>query len=313
MTAARILSTSEVPDELRRRAADRRGFADEYPFESHWMAVDGGVMHYVDEGTGPVLLMVHGNPTWSFAWRRLVSALSTEYRVIAVDHLGCGFSEKPQQDLYTLEQHIQRLTSLVQCLQLRQVTLFAHDWGGAIGMGTAVRLPQQFCRFVLMNTAAFRSHRIPLRIALCRIPLLGTWGVRALNLFSLAAVKMASETKLSQSAVRGLLAPYDSWSNRIAVSEFVHDIPLRPSHRSYATLESVERGLEQFQNHPLLLIWGMQDWCFTPHFYNEFCERFPAATKHPIATAGHYLFEDAHEELLATALKFLQTSDEEIA
>lgn len=277
------------------------------------MAVDGGIMHYVDEGTGPVLLMVHGNPTWSFAWRRLITALSTEYRVIAVDHLGCGFSEKPQQDLYTLEQHIQRLTSLVQCLQLQQVTLFAHDWGGAIGMGTAVRLPEQFCRFVLMNTAAFRSRRIPLRIALCRIPLLGTWGLRALNLFSLAAVKMASETKLSQSAVRGLLAPYDSWSNRIAVSEFVHDIPLRSSHRSYKTLESVERGLEQFRNHPMLLIWGMRDWCFTPHFYNEFCERFPAATKHPIATAGHYLFEDAHEELLASAREFLQTSDEELA
>ena len=301
----RILNQNEVAERLRQRAADREGFADEYPFDSHWVQIDGHVMHYIDEGTGPVLLMVHGNPTWSFAWRQLVRDLSANYRVIAIDHVGCGFSEKPQADVYPLEQHISRLVAFVECLDLQSVTLFAHDWGGAIGMGCAGRLPERFQRFVLMNTGAFRSTEIPLRISLCRIPLLGTLGMQGFNLFSLAALKMASEKPLSRAAKRGLIAPYNSWSNRRAVREFVHDIPLHEKHRSYEPLKSVEDGLAQFVDHPMLLIWGMKDWCFTPNFYDEFCRRFPKAVRHPIAEAGHYVFEDAHEELLAAAREFL--------
>ena len=262
-------------------------------------------MHYIDEGSGPVLLMVHGNPTWSFAWRKLVKDLSNQYRVIAIDHLGCGFSEKPQEDVYALDQHISRLVALVECLDLNDVTLFAHDWGGAIGMGCAGRVPERFSRFVLMNTGAFRSTAIPLRIAVCRIPLLGTIGMQGLNLFSVAALKMAAEKPLSSEAKRGLIAPYNNWANRRAVREFVHDIPLKSTNRSYATLKDVEAGLAKFKNSPMLLIWGMKDWCFTPAFYTEFCERFPNAIKHPIANAGHYIFEDAYDELLNESRKFL--------
>ena len=282
-----LLHADDVPEVLRRRAADRRGFADEYPFDSHWARIDGHVMHYIDEGSGPVLLMVHGNPTWSFAWRRLVSALRGEYRVVAVDHLGCGFSEKPQADVYTLAGHIQRLEKLVGLLDLKNVTLVAHDWGGAIGMGCAARQADRFRRFVLMNTAAFRSQRIPLRISVCRIPLLGSLGLRGLNLFSLAALKMAVERPLSKAAKVGLVAPYDSWASRIAVREFVRDIPLRPGHRSYETLADVESGLAQFAARPMLLLWGMKDWCFTPQFLEEFRRRFPEAQVHPVDDAGH--------------------------
>ena len=304
--SCRLLSKENVPESLNARAADRTGFEDEYPFESHWFETDGRVMHYVDEGQGPVLLLVHGNPTWSFAWRRLIREFSGRYRVIAVDHLGCGYSQKPQDDVYTLDQHISRLQQLVETLDLNRITLFAHDWGGAIGMGCAGRLPDRFSRFVLMNTGAFRSRRIPFRIALCRIPLLGTFGMQALNLFSAAALMMASETRLSASAKAGLTAPYNSWHNRRAVREFVHDIPLRENHRSYATLRVVEDGLAQFAEHPMLLIWGMKDWCFTPHFYDEFCQRFPHARQHPVADAGHYIFEDAPDELIAEAGTFLR-------
>ena len=306
VTSARILSSDEVPDSLTARAVNREGFREEYPFGSHWMEIDGRHIHFVDEGQGPVLLMVHGNPTWSFAWRRLVRDLAPHYRVIAIDHLGCGFSEKPQADEYALEAHIGRLVSFVEQLELNDVTLFAHDWGGAIGMGCAGRMPERFGRFVLMNTGAFRSRSIPLRIAACRVPLFGTVGMRALNLFSVAALRMASEQPLSLMAKKGLLAPYNSWANRVAVKEFVHDIPLLPAHRSYAALKAVEDGLGQFRDSPMLLVWGMKDWCFSPEFYDEFCERFPDAERHPIADAGHYIFEDAHDELLSTAQDFLQ-------
>jgi cis-3-alkyl-4-acyloxetan-2-one decarboxylase len=306
VTSTRILTSDEVPDSLTARAANREGFLEEYPFDSHWMEIDGRRIHYVDEGQGPVLLMVHGNPTWSFAWRRLVRDLASDYRVIAIDHLGCGFSEKPQANEYALDAHIGRLVAFVEQLDLNQVTLFAHDWGGAIGMGCAGRLPKRFHRFVLMNTAAFRSRSIPLRIAACRVPLFGTIAMRALNLFSLAALRMASEKPLSQVAKAGLIAPYKSWASRVAVKEFVNDIPLFQAHRSYSTLKAVEDGLGQFRDSPMLLVWGMKDWCFSPEFFGEFCERFPAAERHPIADAGHYIFEDAHDELLTSAQEFLQ-------
>ncbi len=303
----RLLTLEQVDPELRQRADRRDGFEQEYPFASHWFDVGGHVQHYIDEGQGPVLLMVHGNPTWSFAWRRLVKDLSRDYRVVAIDHLGCGFSEKPQdRHVYTLEAHIQRLAAIIRLLSLQHITLFAHDWGGAIGLGCAGRMADRFQRFVLMNTGAFRSQAIPFRIALCRIPLLGSIGDRGLNLFARAALTMAVEKPLSPAARAGFIAPYDSWAHRIAVHEFVQDIPLKPSHRSYATLTEVEQSLEKFRDHPMQLIWGMKDWCFTPHnFLSEFRRRFPNARSLELAQAGHYVFEDAPDELLRQARIFL--------
>lgn len=303
------LSDDQVPPELLLRSQRRDGFEDVYPFRSHWLQSGAGVLHYVDEGSGPVLLMSHGNPTWSFAWRRLITDLSRDYRVIAVDHLGCGFSERPAgRTALTLAAHIDHLGALLKALDLQQVTLFGHDWGGAIGMGCAADQPERFGRFVLMNTAAFRSRQIPLRIAACRIPLLGRLGVRGLNLFVRMALRMAVTRPLEESARRGLVAPWDSWQNRAAVHEFVRDIPLRASHRSYQTLVRVEQGLSRFREHPMLLVWGMQDWCFTPRFFNEFCQRFPQAEQFPLPDAGHYVFEDAHERILPRVRQFLEST-----
>lgn len=286
----------------------REQIQEEYPFASHWLKIDGHQYHYLDEGQGAPLLMVHGNPTWSFAWRRLVKQLSKSYRVIAIDHMGCGLSDKPQDYPYTLATHIANLKTLIQELDLQDITLFAHDWGGAIGMGAAVDLPERFSKFVLMNTAAFRSQEIPLRIAVCRIPLLGAWGVRGLNLFSSAAIKMAVEKheRMTAEIKAGFLGPYNNWQNRVAVHRFVQDIPLKPSHPSYDTLVHVEEGLAQFQGHPLLLIWGERDWCFTTNFLDEFERRFPQAETLRIPDAGHYVFEDAHEVMLPRIEQFLQ-------
>lgn len=288
-------------------AADN-GFAEEYPFESHFLEVNGEQIHYVDEGAGEVILCVHGNPTWSFAWRKIVQQLSDRYRVIAIDHLGCGLSSKPAGHRYSLAGHIANLQSLVEQLNFNQITLFAHDWGGAIGMGTAAKLPDRFSRFVLFNTAAFRSQRIPLRIAVCRIPFLGTFALRGLNAFSRAALTMAVEKsdRMTAAVKRGYLAPYNSWANRAAVNAFVKDIPLRSSHPSWQTLVDVESGLKQFSNHPVLFVWGEQDWCFTTKFLDEFEQRFPNAETLRIPDGGHYVFEDSHEVFLPRVKNFLE-------
>lgn len=263
-----------------------------------------------DEPAG-TLLFVHGNPTWSFAWRHFVSKFRDRYRCVAVDHIGCGLSDKPQNYTYTLQQHIQNLCQLIDTLDLRNITLVAHDWGGAIGMGAAVERCDRFNRFVLCNTAAFRSTKIPWRIAACRIPVLGQLAVRGANAFAGAAVRMAVENpnSLSPLARAGLLHPYRSWNDRVAVQRFVEDIPLTPRHRSYRTLLKVEQGLAQFHSAPMLLVWGERDWCFTTAFRDEFAARFPAAEQLNFPHAGHYVFEEAREGMMAGMSEFLARTD----
>lgn len=279
-----------------------------YPFESHEIRVDGRRYHYLDEGAGPPLLLVHGNPTWSFYWRNLIVGLRGKYRLIAPDHLGCGLSDKPADFSYRLADRIGNLRRLVETLDLRDVTLVAHDWGGAIGMGAAAATPERFARFVLMNTAAFRSQRMPWRIAACRIPLLGTLAVRGLNAFARAATFMAvaQRQRMTPQVKAGLLAPYGNWRDRIAIDRFVKDIPLSPKHASYGTLAEVERGLSQFRDRPWMFVWGLRDWCFTPHFLERFLEFFPTAVVHRLPDAGHYVVEDAHERIVPWIDEFLQ-------
>ena len=280
----------------------------EFPFAPHYLDLDGLRYHYIDEGpaSAPPLLFVHGNPTWSFAWRNLIDALKSDFRCLAVDHIGCGRSDKPQAYEYTLDTHIRNLCRFVESLDLRNITLVAHDWGGCIGMGAAGRLPDRFTRFILMNTAAFRSSRMPLRIAVCRWPILGALGVRGLNLFARAALTMAvNKTRLAPAVKRGLLAPYDSWAHRIAIHRFVLDIPLSADHPSYSTLVEVEESLAKQTDKPMLLAWGMRDWCFTPEFLTEWRQRFPEADVAEFADAGHYLFEDEPQQLAAKVREFL--------
>ncbi len=286
----------------------RTGFEREYPFPSKFFDLDGRRYHYIDEGAGEVLLCVHGNPTWSFAWRKLVADLSRDYRVIAIDHIGCGFSDKPQDYEYRLARHIENLSRFVAGLDLRKITLLAHDWGGAIGLGAALRQSERFARFVLFNTAAFRSTRMPLRIAVCRWPLLGPLGVRGLNLFARAALTMAvcRHERMTPEVRAGYLAPYGSWAERVAIQRFVEDIPMDPAHPSYETLVSIEEGLPSLADRPLLFIWGERDWCFTPAFLEEFRERFPKAEALRLPEAGHYVFEDAPERIIPRVREFLE-------
>jgi haloalkane dehalogenase len=273
------------------------------------MLLDGRRYHYLDEGAGPILLMVHGNPTWSFYWRNLILALRGRYRIIVPDHIGCGLSDKPSPTEYSyrLAQRVSDLGRLIDWLGLERITLVAHDWGGAIGMGAAVAAPERFARLVLLNTAAFRSKACPWRIRVCRTPLLGRLAVQGLNLFARAALRMAvcKRERMTPAVRAGLLAPYDTWEHRVGVVRFVEDIPLSARHPSYATLNDIEIGLPRFRRHPICLIWGMRDWCFTPKFLERFLAFYPEAEVHRLADAGHYVVEDAHEQIVPILEEFL--------
>lgn len=277
-----------------------------YPFTPKRFVINGHHLSYLDEGHGPVIVMLHGNPTWSFFYRNLVLALRSEFRLIVPDHMGCGLSDKPQVYPYTLSTHIANLTALIQHLGLRDLSLMVHDWGGAIGMGFAGHHPEQIRSLVITNTAAFCSTRIPWRIRLCRLPWLGALLVRGLNGFAAPAVRMAVTRKMPPDTARGYLEPYDSWQNRVAVHAFVRDIPLAASHVSWPTLVQVEENLPKLRKKPMLILWGGKDFCFNDWFYGEWLRRFPEARRRYFAKAGHYLLEDAGQEIVVLARDFFK-------
>lgn len=279
-----------------------------YPYTGKTLDVNGGRMHYLDEGPrdAPVLLCVHGNPTWSFYWRRIIERFSDRFRVVVPDHIGCGLSDKPQGWPYRLEGHVDNLRHLVETLDLRDIRLVVHDWGGAIGMGVATKRRERFSAFVVTNTAAFRSQRIPFSIATCKLPLYGPLAVRGFNGFARVATLRAVAKPLDPVAQEGLLYPYGSWADRIATLRFVQDIPMSPTHPSYEELTRIENGLSQLKDKPMLLLWGEQDFCFSPEFREEWQRRFPAAEAHPWADVGHYVMEDAPDRVLEAMTVFMR-------
>jgi haloalkane dehalogenase len=282
---------------------------DLLPYPSRELGVGTHTLRYLDVGSGQdVLLCVHGNPTWSFYWRGVIERFADSHRVIAVDHVGCGRSDKPPRGAfdYTLAAHRDNLVALIDSLDLQRVTLIAHDWGGAIGLASLLERRDRFDRIVLLNTAAFPPPYVPLRIAACRFPLLGTAAVRGLNAFARAAIRMAmSRTRMNCEAARGLLAPYDSWQNRVAIDAFVRDIPMSKRHPTYSTLANLEAALPSLAGLPSLLVWGMKDWCFRPECLRRFQSVWPSAKSVEIADAGHYVIEDAAAETLDAIDEFL--------
>lgn len=283
---------------------------DLLPYASHDFQVAGHTLRYLDEGTGPeVLLCVHGNPTWSFYYRKVIERFSSDYRVIAVDHVGCGRSDKPSRAAfpYTLSSHRDNLIALIDALDIQRITLIAHDWGGAIGLSSVLERMPKLQRVVLLNTGAFPPPYLPMRIAACRAPVLGSLAVRGLNAFARAAITMAmSRNRMTPDVARGLLAPYNSWKNRVAIDAFVRDIPMTPQHVTYKTLADLEQRLPDLAEIPSLLVWGMQDWCFRPECLRRFEAVWPQATTIEITDAGHYVLEDAPQETLDAISRFLK-------
>lgn len=277
-----------------------------YPFRSRYLALGDHRLHYLDEGEGEPLLLLHGNPTWSFYYRDLVKGLSDRWRVIAPDHMGCGLSDKPQRFPYTLASHIENAGRLIEHLGLESINLGVHDWGGAIGFGWAVRNAARVKRLIVFNTAAFFGP-CPWRIRLCRPPLLGELLVRGLNGFARPATWIACRhrERMTPAVRRGYLLPYDSFANRVAVLAFVRDIPLRRETPTGVRIAEIEAGLPTLANKPMLIGWGGRDFCFHDGYLTEWRRRFPSAEVHRFADAGHYVVEDAHERIVPLVREFL--------
>ncbi len=293
---------------------DPRTYRRLYPFEAHYLDRGGLPYHYVDEGRGEPVVMVHGNPTWSFFFRRLIMALSTDFRVIAPDHMGCGLSAKPSRERYDyrLSSRVADFGALMDRLDLDRITLLVHDWGGMIAMAWAVDNAPRIARLIITNTAAFfppGNKPIPLRLRLIRD--LGAIAAPAVlygNLFARGALTMAPYRRLDRNVKRGLLAPYNSPHNRLATLRFVQDIPLRRSDPGFSIVERTSRRLSRLRHLPMLILWGRHDFVFDTEYYDEWRRRFPDAQAHLFDDAGHYLMEDVPERITRLVSTFLEPS-----
>jgi haloalkane dehalogenase len=291
---------------------DISGFRHIYPFKSDYMDLNGLKYHYLDEGSGEPVVMIHGNPTWSFYFRNLILALSPRFRTVVPDHIGCGLSDKPSPDKYDyrLKHRVDDLNQLMRHLNIEEnISLIVHDWGGMIGLLYALRHPEKIKRMVIMNTAGFfppRGKRLPLRLRLIRNVLpFAVPAVLGLNLFSRAALYMASRKGLSQAVKTGLTAPYNSWNNRIATLKFVQDIPVNPDDPSYSLVRYADENLHRLASIPMLICWGRHDFVFDMAYFAEWQRRFPSAQTRLFSDAGHYVLEDAGDEIIPMVRTFL--------
>lgn len=288
--------------------------ADWYPFQSRfWDRGQGARMHYLDEGQGTPVVMVHGNPTWSFYYRNLAQVLRDRHRVIVPDHIGCGGSDKPGDEVYryTLASRVDDLTRLLQHLGVtRDVTLVLHDWGGMIGMAWAAQHVEAVARVVLLNTAAFRlpsTRNFHWQLRAARDMKVGALLVRGGNAFArVAAQTCCTRNPMPSKLKDAYCAPYDSWEHRIATLRFVQDIPLSPSDPAYKIVADTEALLPRFAHTPAMICWGQRDFVFDDHFLKVWEQTWPHAQVHRFPDCGHYILEDAKDEVIPLVETFLR-------
>ena len=285
-----------------------------YPFTPHRFEVRPGLsMSYLDEGPrdGEVVVMLHGNPSWSYYWRTLVAGLSDRYRCIVPDHIGMGLSDKPDdaQYDYTLQSRVDDVTALLDHLGITgPMTLAVHDWGGMIGFGWALSHADQVKRLVITNTAAFplpTAKPMPWQLSLGRDSKFGAFIIRAFNAFSSGASWLGVEQAMPSDVRRAYVSPYNSWANRISTLRFMQDIPLAPGDKAWALVEQAGRRLPEFADRPAFLGWGLKDFVFDKHFLAGFRSALPQAEVHAYDDAGHYVLEDKAAELVPLIRQFL--------
>lgn len=264
-----------------------------YPFEPHYVEVDGARMHYVDEGKGPVVLMVHGTPTWSFLYRHLIRALSADCRVVAPDHLGFGLSDKPAGLAYTPAFHTANLARFIRALDLRNFTLVGHDFGGPIGLSYALAHLVNVRKLVLFNTWmwSLEGTRVE-RVGRILGGALGRFLYTRFN-FSPRVVlpgAYADRSRLTKAIHRHYLAPFPGPAERMAPWILARELIA-----SSDWYEGLWRERDRLADFPALILWGMKDPAFGPDVLARWRTALPNARVVELADVGHFVQEEAPE------------------
>jgi len=285
------------------RTPDERfeGLPD-FPFAPHYLDQDGLRMHYLDEGEGDPVLCLHGEPTWSFLYRRMIPVLSPVARVVAPDYFGFGRSDKPvDQGWYTFDCHFRSIARLVDELDLRNLTVVCQDWGGPIGLRLAVEQPERVARLVILNTGVDPG-RPPSR----------TW-LRFREIVRSAGgdfqpgrlTRMGVVSGLADAVIAAYDAPFPAAQAKAGVLAFAEQVPTEPEHPNTAPLMAIRESLSAWEK-PALVLFGDSDLIFAPEVAVAFARLIPGALPAEfVENAGHFVQEDAGEEVAARIVEFL--------
>ena len=294
-----------------------RPFGPLYPFRSRFVTVGRGTasggqrghrMHYVDEGSGPVVVCLHGNPTWGFLFRNLIAALRDDFRVIVPDHIGCGLSEQPADAYFRAGDRIGHLEDLLAELGVDRFSLVMHDWGGPLGTGLAVRRPGDVERLLYFNTTLAETAMLPGMIRRAAAPVVG----RLLTQDTMQFVKLLTSfgvvNAMPDEIKRGYLHPYRTRAGRRVIWGFVRDIPFSASHPTAPLMDDMIARLPTLADTPVKIVWGMRDPCFHAKILPRVAARFPQAEVVRIPDASHLVLEDAPGRSIAAVRDFLRPS-----
>src|SRR5918997_1271532 len=285
-------------------------FGGTFPFEPRFLRAGKTSLHYVDEGPAdaPTLLFLHGNPTWSYLWRRPIAELSAAgHRCVAYDHMGFGRSEKPRRlSAYILERHVENALALLDALDLQDVTLVAHDWGGPIGLGAMLERQERLRALVLMNTWAWELPSwLPPFLREFRTEGLGEILALGGNLFVESIPGGMARREVDPVMMEAYRAPFPDYWSRAGTLAFQREIPLTERDRSAPVMASIQERLPSLDV-PVLLVWGMRDPVFQPVFLDQWRELFPDAQTVELERASHFLVEDDPEGVTRAIEQFLR-------
>lgn len=281
---------------------DRR----EYPFKQHFIELDAGRMHYVDEGVGAPLMLIHGTPTWSFLYRRLIKDLSKNYRVIAPDHLGFGLSDKPAGWSYLPADHARNLGTLIETLGLKNVVLAVHDFGGPIGLSYAVEHADNVAGLVLFNTWMWSLKDKPDAVRASRL-LGGAIGKFLYEQFNfsprvLLKMLMVDKSKLTEEIHRHYLRVFPTRQDRRSAWVLARELI-----GSSDWYESLWQRRDRIGRKPALLLWGMKDKAFQADALEKWKNLFENKRVVEFADAGHFVQEEEADKIGPVIKSFLES------
>ena len=278
-----------------------------YPFGPHYLDLPAGRMHYVDEGNGPPVVMVHGNPTWSFLYRHLIGSLRAQYRCVAPDHLGFGLSDKPPAWSYHPRDHAANLAALIDALDLDGITLVVQDWGGPIGLSYALGHPERIRRIVIMNTWMWSVRSDPYYVLFSAImggPL-GRFLIQRYNFFARVVLRttFGDPSRLTEGVHEHYLAPLGTPAEREGCVVFPKQVVAASDW--LADLWSRRAALNPI---PKLFVWGMKDIAFRPKELAKWRAAFPDAEVVALEDVGHFVQEEAPDRLWEAVDRFLSST-----
>ena len=278
----------------------------QYPFKENYAVIDGVRLHYVDEGSGPPILLMHGEPTWSYLYRKIIPPLvAAGYRCIAPDLMGFGLSDKPEAEAaYTLPRHVVLITGLVEKLELKQVTVVGQDWGGPIGLRYAIEHQDNIKSLVILNTlVAPMNLPLPMRL-MFQNGAFSSFLIRRLDLMRKLAFSAGFSRKLDPEAKKQYMAPHPTPATRAGVAMFPKMLSKNPRHPNFDYLTKIENTLKTWDL-PVLVMFSDKDIGFKVSDGERIAAMVPNSRFKVIKNAGRFLQEDAGEEIAENIVEFL--------